>query len=188
MVSVIVRPFLSKIPTYPFHWLVRESEEWGLHIHYNDVIMSAMASQISSLTIVYSTVYSGANQGKHQSSASLAFVRGIHRWPVISPHKWPVTRKKVSIWWRHHVSAMASDQLSMQAARLIMPSLLASPCHQQSWYWQYRIYSPLDKMAAISQTTFLSVFSWMEMLEFRLKFRWNLFLRVHLKISQYWLR
>ena len=48
---------------------------------------------ISSLTIVYSTAYSGANQRKHQSSASLAFVRGIHRWPVNSPHKWPVTRK-----------------------------------------------------------------------------------------------
>ena len=52
-----------------------------------------MASQIASLTIVYSTVYSGADQRKHQSSASLAFVRGIHRGPVNSPHKWPVTRK-----------------------------------------------------------------------------------------------
>ena len=55
--------------------------------------MGTMASQITSLTIVYSTVYSGADQRKHQSSASLAFVRGIHRWPVNSPHKWPVTRK-----------------------------------------------------------------------------------------------
>ena len=53
--------------------------------------MGAMASQITSLTIVYSTVYSGAD--KKISSASLAFVRGIHRWPVNSPHKWPVTRK-----------------------------------------------------------------------------------------------
>ena len=44
-------------------------------------------------TIVYSTVYSGADQRKHQSSASLAFVRRIHRWPVNSPHKEPVTRK-----------------------------------------------------------------------------------------------
>ena len=55
--------------------------------------MGAMASQISSLTIVYSTVYSAADQRKHQSFASLAFVLGIHRWPVNSPHKWPVTRK-----------------------------------------------------------------------------------------------
>ena len=52
-----------------------------------------MASQITSLTIVYSTVYSGADQRKHQSSASLSFVRGIHRWPVNSPHKGPVTQK-----------------------------------------------------------------------------------------------
>ena len=52
-----------------------------------------MTSQITSLTIVYSTVYSGADQRIHQSSASLAFVRWIHRWPVNSPHKGPVTRK-----------------------------------------------------------------------------------------------
>ena len=56
--------------------------------------MNSMASQITSLTIVSSTIYSGADQRKHQSSASLAFARGIHRWPVNSPHKWPVTRKK----------------------------------------------------------------------------------------------
>ena len=55
--------------------------------------MGAMASQISCLTTVYSTVYSGTDQRKHQSSASLAFVRGIHRWSVNSPHKWPITRK-----------------------------------------------------------------------------------------------
>ena len=64
--------------------------------HYNGVIMSAMASQITSLTIVYSTVYLGADQRKHQISASLAFVRGIHRGPVNSPHKGPVTRKMFS--------------------------------------------------------------------------------------------
>ena len=64
--------------------------------------MSAMASQITSLSTVYLTVYSGTDQRKHQSSASLAFVRGIHRSPVNSSHKGPVTRKGVSIWWRHH--------------------------------------------------------------------------------------
>ena len=47
--------------------------------HYGGVLMGVMASQITSLTIVYSTVYSGAIQAKHQSSASLAFVWGIHR-------------------------------------------------------------------------------------------------------------
>ena len=68
---------------------------WHFHVvigtrHYSDAIMGAMASQITSLT---STVFSGADQRKHQSSASLAFVRGIHRWSVNSPHKWPVTLK-----------------------------------------------------------------------------------------------
>ena len=55
--------------------------------------MGEIASQITRITIVYSTVYSDADQRKHQSSASLVFVRGIHPGPVISPHKWPVTRK-----------------------------------------------------------------------------------------------
>ena len=62
------------------------------YYHYHDIIMGTMASQITSPTIVYSTVYSGTDQRKHQSSASLAFVREIHRWPVNSPHKEPVTR------------------------------------------------------------------------------------------------
>ena len=67
-----------------------------LYTHYNDVILSAMASQITSFTIVYSTVYSGADQRKHQSSASLAPVRGIHRCPLNSPHKWPAARKMLN--------------------------------------------------------------------------------------------
>ena len=50
-------------------------------VHYSDVIMSAMVSQITVVSNVCSTVCSGANQPKHQSSTSLAFVRGIHRWP-----------------------------------------------------------------------------------------------------------
>ena len=65
----------------------------ALSWQYNDVIMGAMMSQITCASIVYSTVCSGADQRKHWSSASLAFVRGIHRWPVNSSHKGPVTRK-----------------------------------------------------------------------------------------------
>ena len=67
-------------------WVVTNS-------HYSDVIMGAITSQMTSLTIVYSTVHSGVDKRKHQSSASLAFVWIIHRWPVNSRHKWPVTRK-----------------------------------------------------------------------------------------------
>ena len=81
---------LWQLQRLPFcHW-VRCRDTFSQY--YYDVIMGAITSQITSLTIVYSTVYSGADQRKHQSSASLAFVWVIHRWPV-SPHKWPVTRK-----------------------------------------------------------------------------------------------
>ena len=66
-------------------------------IHYDDIIMGAMASQITSLTIVYSTVYSGADQRKHQSSASLAFVGEF------TGDWWTASNaENVSIWWRHH--------------------------------------------------------------------------------------
>ena len=51
----------------------------NLSNHYTDVVMTTMAPQITSLAVVYSIVYSGADQRKHQSSASLAFVWGIHR-------------------------------------------------------------------------------------------------------------
>ena len=68
--------------------------------NYNDVIMSAMASQITSLTFAYSTVYSGADQTKHQSSASPASGNS----PVTG--EFPAQRvsnaENVSTWWRHH--------------------------------------------------------------------------------------
>ena len=70
-----------------------ERQDPGQNHHYTDVTMSPNASQITSLRIVYSTVYSCADQRKYQSSTSLAFVRRIHRGPVNSPHKGPVTRK-----------------------------------------------------------------------------------------------
>ena len=78
--------------------------------HYSGVIMDAAASQITSLTTVNSTVYSSANQRKHQSTTLLAFVWGIHRWPVNSPHKWPVTRKMFPFddVFMHKVNAMLS--------------------------------------------------------------------------------
>ena len=60
--------------------------------HYSDVIVSAMASQTTGVSIIYSPVCSGVDQRKQQGFASLAFVRGIHRWPVNSSHKGPVTR------------------------------------------------------------------------------------------------
>ena len=74
--------------------------------HYSDVIMSAMASQITGVLIVYSTVCSSADQRKHQSSVSLVYVRGVHRWNPRN-HRWILRPKAsdaehVSISWRHH--------------------------------------------------------------------------------------
>ena len=95
--------------------------------HYHDVIMSPMASQITNPTSVYSIVYSGTDQRKHQSSASLAFVRGFHRWPVNSPHKGPVTRKMFPF-----------DDVIMMAAILFRPLCL-------DYNVQYKVYKESNK-------------------------------------------
>ena len=99
-ISHFIPHFVIDIITYAYWDLIKEAPDLNVitslvtaEAHYDDVIMGAIASQITCLTIVYSTVYSGADQSKHQSSASLAFVWGIHRGPVNSPHKGPVTRK-----------------------------------------------------------------------------------------------
>ena len=102
--------------------------------------MGGIASQITSLTIVYSTVYSGADQSKHQSSASLAFVWGIHRGPVNSPHKWPVTRKMlpfddVIMNGLHNWGVLCQKQVSRTGTSNYIPQTLwyviTSPC---CWY------------------------------------------------------
>ena len=88
--------------------------------HYSNVIMDPMAFQITSLTMVYSTVDSGADQRKHQSSASLAFVRRIQRWPVNSPHKWPVTRKMFPFDYVIMVTYIANHQSLSLVTPLLM--------------------------------------------------------------------
>ena len=98
--------------------------------HYSDVKMSAMASQITSVSIVYSTICSGAEQGKHQSSESLAFVRGIHR-AFPAQHKGPVTRKIFPfddvIMKLHIIVALFSDQwISEQSDSVLWKVFL---CH-----------------------------------------------------------
>ena len=80
---------------------------------YSDVLMSAMASQITSVSIVCSSVYLGADQRKLQSFASLAFVRGIHRSPVDSPYKGQQRRKcfhlMTSSWLRYIINHQWSE-------------------------------------------------------------------------------
>ena len=86
----------TKPYAYFLHYSLQQGNVHCQETYYNDVIMGVIASQITSLTSVYSTIYSGVDQRKHQSSALLAFVRGIHRGPVNFPHNWPVTRKMFS--------------------------------------------------------------------------------------------
>ena len=124
------------------HWgLVIEHDVRHLDQHGYGIIMSAMSSQTTSLTIVYSTVYSGADQRKHQSYASLAFVRGIHRWPVNSPHKGPVTRKWFS-WWRHYGMALCGSQA------IIGPVLTyhRTPRRKLQWNYNQNANFPFNKM------------------------------------------
>ena len=179
--------------------------------HYNDVIMGAIASQITSLTIVYSTVYSDADQRKHQSSASLAFVRGIHRWPVNFPTQRASNAENVSTWRRHY-------DFSKMVPR--SPGCIQWDC-QCSWKWRlyktcfyilhvhFVCFSPLQSRMSNCSHDSLSInvqhilaetkwppfrrrhfkrISWMKILEFIFKNHWSLFLRFQLTIFKNWSR
>ena len=115
--------------------------------HYNDVIMGAIASQITSLTIVYSAIYSDAVQRKHQSSASLAFVWWIHRWPVNSPHKWPVTRKMFPF-----------DDVIMQNWQSVVLAVSGFGSARVSHYTEFRIFSAQGKLLCTSKQKRLSFY------------------------------
>ena len=101
--------------------------------HYDDVIMSERASQITTIiTIVYSIVYSDVDQRKHQSSASLAIVRGIH-W---EPAQMASYAENVSIWWRHHerskeyLPPSTSDCSTRATSCVVLPTLFSA----MKWY------------------------------------------------------
>ena len=109
--------------------------------HHSDVIMDTFASQITGVSTVCSTVSSGTDRRKHQSSASLAFVRGIHQWPVDSLHKGQITPKMfpfddvitlktglmASSWPGRPAKHATSNTLNWW-----WPSLLTNTCHQAS--------------------------------------------------------
>ena len=115
--------------------------------HYGDVIMTTIASQITSLTVVYSIVYSGADQRKHQSSASLAFVQGIHRGRWIPRTKGQLRGKcfhlMTSSWMNYfrnctiqneHIPSV-SPELPLQHCIL----LTQKPCVVCRLVWNYRV-------------------------------------------------
>ena len=92
---------VNKSPVKELYMIKTKPSAQRSHAHYNDVIMSTMAAQTTSLTIVYSTVYSGAERRIHQSS-----VTGLCVWnsPVTGefPTQMAINAENVSIWWRHH--------------------------------------------------------------------------------------
>ena len=134
--------------------------------HYGDVIMGPIASQITSLAIVYSTVYSGADQRKHQSPASLAFVRGIHRGPVNSPHKWPVMWKVhialiiiLTLWtnlptcdsiMKKHISNTSSSECSV---KMLMLGIWIYMARKTEYFTMKRLIVTLSAMSNCSLTS-----------------------------------
>ena len=108
--------------------------------------MSAMASQITNLTTVCSTVYLGANQRKHQSFASLAFVRGNS--PVTSefPAQRASNAENGSIWWRHHGDYETSECINAQR---ILSLDVVSLKNRLNWFSvQWDIYSPVCDLSS----------------------------------------
>ena len=92
--------------------------------------MGVMAPQITGLRIVYSIVHLGADQRKYRSSASLAFVWGIHRWPVNSPHKWPVTPTKMQGYIQLLIASIFNWLWSCEKSPIYLASI-----GPQVWYW-----------------------------------------------------
>ena len=117
-------------------------------IHYGDVIMGAIASQITSLTIVYSTVYADADQRKHHSLALLALCAGNSPGPMISPHKWPVTRKMFpfddvivmlsdTCRWKLFSTKLSLVQYIYFKQNFVLFQTTSFQCHQS---WTYQLY------------------------------------------------
>ena len=115
--------------------------------------------QITSITIVYSTVYAGTDQIKDQSSASLAFVRGIHRWPVNSQHKGPVTRKM-----------LPCDDFIMMRRWMRLSLVQVMACRLSTW-------TETDLLAVGPVTT-----RNISLVKYHLNLK-HLFRRIHLKLS-----
>ena len=147
------------------HWRIYAAPGLNQFLHYSDVIMIVMAFQITGVSIVYSTVCSGEDQRKHQSSASLALVRGIPRWPVNFPHKGPVTRKMFPFHdvIMSYLSLGPNRQLSLPRPVLSLPVITCCDhllvCIETGTRW----------------LTFSNVFCGMKMLYFCCWVHWSLF-------------
>ena len=122
---------------------------WNV-LHHSDVIISAMASQITSVSIVCSTVCSGADVRKYQCSASRAVVRGIHRWAVV-PSQRASKCGNASIWWRHLIMNIHWKPLSNFIRTWRAFSIIHSCCVQineltSKFYWQITVWPYFSPM------------------------------------------
>ena len=160
--------------------------------------MGTMASQITRLTIFYSTVYSGADQRNHQIPASRAFVWGIHRWPVNSPHKWPVTRKMfpfddvIMLLFQTTSHSIYFMYIRHAHPQTYCPRLMPGITQYVTYFtrnltYTEQHYQMLNKMADILHTTFWKAFSGMKIMIFWLKIHWSLLLKSQLTMRQHWL-
>ena len=157
------------------------SMAWGLtDNHYNDVVMGTMASQITGVSIVYLTVSSGADQIKHQSFASLAFVWGIHRWQENSSHKVPVTRKMFP--FDDVIIKSTLDQLMAWCHQVTNPFLEPILAQIYIAIWRHLGTTPLTDMSKllcatpdidICMTVFIFIYKWPYDTNYLTHYCWN---------------
>ena len=141
---------MHKIPISIMDKSARPRQLWWTFnspYQYGDVILGTIAFQITSLTIVYSIVYLSADQRKHQSSALLAFVRGIHRRPVNSPHEGPVTRKMFP--FDDVIMQMSISHLFEQRYQSICNLYMLAKC-QRHWHALRICFSLCHHLSTIS--------------------------------------
>ena len=149
--------------------------------HYSYSIMSTMVSQITGVSIVYWTICSGPDQGNHQSYASLGFIKEIHRWSVNSPHKGPVTRKNVSIWWRHHDSWRGYDNIVQ--IKQWCQFIYAKPIVAQHCYMIELIFDTIHSANSLAPGYCLNRCWRIVKLDYRNSSQWNLNQNINLFLS-----
>ena len=122
--------------------------------HYSDAIMSAMVSQITGISVVYSSVCSDADQRKCQRSASLAFVRGIRRSPEDSPHKGSVTRKMFPF------DDVIMITRNFKNFRWILPFCMKSICYKSKVFIGLFLHNNLMHWSCLNQNIFAFLEYW----------------------------